>query len=67
VASPIIRLRSVQNSTVGMLLYASSSLESTDTSDRSAARSSSQISAQFRRDLVATKSGAFDFLRRNRS
>jgi hypothetical protein len=61
----IIRLRSVQNSIAGMLLYVLSLQESTATSSEVAIRLSSQMSAQLRRVQAPTKSGVFDFHGRN--
>ena len=67
VASEIFAAKSVQSLTVGKLKSVYNSVDSIETFDGSAAHSSSQMSALFRRDLVPTRNGAFGFLGRNGS
>jgi hypothetical protein len=66
-ASPILPAKRDLSSTEGMLLSVCSFAGSTGTSSGISARLNSQISAQFRRELVQIKSGAFGFLRKNGS
>jgi hypothetical protein len=66
-ASPISHAKSVQNSTVCMLSRVYNSVGSTERSSGHSARSSSQMSAQFRRALAKTESGSSVTWKRNGS